>query len=148
MAALRCFASGRRILFISAILTLLPAGASPQDAPKPPAPGTTASAPGREVLDYDVEWRLIPAGTAKLTFTSLPRSAGAASEVKLHLESAGLVSRLFHVSDDYTAMLGQNFCAQNSFLAAHEGSRNRETRVVFDALKRSASYVEKDFTKT
>ncbi|MDP9169841.1 MAG: DUF3108 domain-containing protein [Acidobacteriota bacterium] len=126
----------------------MPVGASPQENAKP-----TAAPPGRETLDYAVEWRLIPAGTAKFTWTPLQRPAAgaavntAASEVRLHLESAGLVSRLFHVSDDYTAMLGQNFCVQNTFVAAHEGSRNKETRVVYDAQAHKASYVEKDLVK-
>jgi hypothetical protein len=115
---------------------MTPAAASPQDSPKT-----------GETLNYEVEWRLIPAGTAKLTFTPLTHSAPAASEARLHLESAGLVSRLFYVSDDYSAMLGQNFCAQNVFLAAHEGNRNRETRVVYDSQARKASYLEKDITR-
>src|SRR5579863_3856398 len=62
----------------------------------------------KETLDYAIEWRLIPAGTAKFTWAMIP-SASSTSELRLHLESAGLVSRLFRVSDDYTAMLaGQN----------------------------------------
>ena len=95
--------------------------------------------PGEAVLDYQIEWRLIPAGTAKLTF--------AANELRLHLESAGLVSRLFRVDDDYTASLGQNLCVQNSFLTAHEGNRNKETRVTYDAQARKAIYLEKDLNK-
>lgn len=127
------------MVIVSTMLLAMPTGASPQDAGKP--------APAREVLNYAVEWRLIPAGTAIFTWTPLPRSAASSGEVRLHLESAGLVSRLFHVSDDYTATLGQNFCVQNTFLAAHEGTRNRETRVVYDALAHKASYLEKDLVK-
>ena len=114
--------------------------AAPQEPAKP-------SPAGREVLNYNIEWRLIPAGTAKFTWTAMPNSAAATSEVRLHLESAGLVSRLFRVNDDYTALLGQNFCAQSTFLAAHEGNRNKETRVVFDSQNRKASYIEKDLVK-
>jgi hypothetical protein len=44
-------------------------------------------------------------------------------------------------------MLGPNFCAQNTFLVAHEGSRNRETRVTYDAQRRQADYLERDLTK-
>jgi hypothetical protein len=102
---------------------------------------------GREILDYAIEWRLIPAGTAKLTLTSLPRPSAAASEVKLHIESAGLVSRLFRVDDEYTALEGANSCSQSSFLSAHEGSRSKETRVVFDAQNRRATWTERDFVK-
>jgi len=101
----------------------------------------------RETLQYAVEWRLVPAGTAKLSFTPMPQSAVAQSEIKLHLESAGLVSRLFRVSDDYTSLLGQNLCAQSTFISAHEGSRNRETRVTYDSQARRVRYLEKDLNK-
>ena len=77
----------------------------------------------------------------------MPRSAPSADELRLHLESTGLVSRLFHVDDDYTAALGQNLCAQNSFIMAHEGNRNRETRVTYNAQTHKAIYLEKDLNK-
>jgi hypothetical protein len=117
-----------------------------------PATAQQASAgadiiPGNEVLQYAIEWRLVPAGTAKLVWTALPRPATSAGEVRLHMESAGLVSRLFRVNDDYTAALGQNLCAQNSFLTTHEGSRNRETRVNYNSQTRKADYLEKDLNK-
>ena len=110
---------------------------------QPPAAPNAA----RETLNYAIEWRLIPAGTAKLTFSTLPRPSTAATEIRLHIESAGLVSRLFRVEDDYTALLGQNFCGQSTFLSAHEGNRNKETRVLFDAPNRKATWLEKDFVK-
>lgn len=123
-------------------------GSSASGQPGPSQPGSNQ--PGlnqKEVLDYSVEWRLIAAGDAKFTWTSLSNAPMGASEVRLHLESKGLVSRLFRVDDDYTVMLGQNFCAQNTFLVAHEGSRNRETRVTYDAQRKQADYLEKDLTK-
>jgi hypothetical protein len=103
--------------------------------------------PAHEVLHYAIEWRLVPAGTATLAFTPLPRPSAAAGEVRFHIESAGLVSRLFRVEDDYTSLQGQNSCVQSSFLTAHEGNRSRETRVLFDAANRKATWLEKDFTK-
>lgn len=115
--------------------------------------GTSAAIPAKEVLNYAIEWRLIPAGTAKMTVSGLPaaapvRSAAApVSEIKLHIESAGLVSRLFRVEDDYTSLMGHNFCAQSTFLSAHEGNRNKETRVVYDSQVRRATWVEKDLVK-
>lgn len=117
-----------------------------QDAARP----QTASQPGissHESLEYDIEWRLIPAGTAKLTWAAMT-GANSSGELRLHIESAGLVSRLFRVSDDYTASLGLNLCTQNTFLSAHEGNRTRETRVVFDAQTHKASYIEKDLVKS
>ena len=146
--------TGQRIMtglrWRTAILWILLAAepfAIGQESPPAPPSGSGDSVPGSEVLQYAVEWRLIPAGSAKLTWTSLPRSAGAANELRLHMESTGLVSRLFRVDDDYTASLGQNLCVQNSFMAAHEGNRNKETRVTYDNQTHKAIYLEKDLNK-
>jgi hypothetical protein len=109
-------------------------------------PAAQSVIPAHEALEYDIEWRLIPAGTARLTWAAMS-AANSTGELRLHLESAGLVSRLFRVNDDYTAALGQNYCAQNSFLSAHEGNRTKETRVVFDSVNHKASYIEKDLVK-
>src|SRR5437763_476410 len=69
-----------------------PSGGAPGD------PQAVALSPAdREVFDYSVEWRLIPAGTAKLSWTAMPHSAVAVGQLRLHLQSAGLVSRLFRV---------------------------------------------------
>ncbi|HKD05200.1 MAG TPA: DUF3108 domain-containing protein [Bryobacteraceae bacterium] len=116
-----------------------------QDLPRPAA-ASPPGVPPHEKLEYAIEWRLIPAGTASLTWAGLS-NAGAGGELRLHLESAGLVSRLFRVEDDYTASLGPNYCVQNYFLSAHEGNRSRDTRVVYDAQTRKASYIEKDLIK-
>lgn len=123
------------------LLLMVSAPANPQEANR------EATRAVRETLTYGIEWRLISAGTAKLTYTPMPQSAVAQGEVRLHLESSGLVSRLYRVSDDYTGLLGANLCAQNTFIAAHEGNRSRETRVVYDAQARKARYVEKDLLR-
>jgi len=133
---LRCFATGLLLLLTSA-------SASPQAG----AAASSATVQPPETLDYQIEWRLIPAGIAHLTWAAVPNSAANNTEIRLHLETAGLVSRLFRVGDDYTALLAQNLCSQNTFLSAHEGNRNRETRVIFDAQSRKASAIEKDLGK-
>jgi len=104
-----------------------------------PQPVQADAIPANEVLNYQIEWRLIPAGTAKLTW--------AESNLKVHIESTGLVSRLYHVDDEYGAALTKNLCVQSSFLTAHEGSRNRDTRVNYDQQTKKAKYVEKDLIK-
>ena len=98
-----------------------------------------------ESLQFAIEWRLIPAGTAKLSW--LPTQRPNSSEIRLHLESAGLVSRLFRVDDDYRALLGPNLCAESSSLIAKEGNRSKETRVTFDAKAAKAFWTEKDLVK-
>lgn len=100
--------------------------------------------PAKETLYYNVEWRLITAGKAKIEWNSAPRGAG---HVNLHLESVGLVSKLFRVDDDYAVNLGPGMCAESSLFTAQEGSRQRETRITFDAAKGKADYLERDRAK-
>ena len=102
--------------------------------------------PGRETLTYNVEWRLISAGKARLEWNAAPQPQ-AGWQAKLHLESVGLVSKLFKVEDDYTASLNQSLCALGSQLISHEGSRQRDTRVSFDYSNKKASYLERDRLK-
>ena len=98
------------------------------------------------ILNYTVEWRLITAGKARLELTpvSTPRPG---FQVGFHLESSGLVSKLFKVEDDYLSTLNQNLCAQSVQLNAHEGSRQRETKITFDNEAKRASYLERDKIK-
>ncbi len=103
--------------------------------------------PSAESLSYRVEWRLITAGKARLEWGSLPRQPQPEWQAKLHLESAGLVSKLFRVDDNYTAILNQNLCAVSSDLISHEGSRARDTKVFFDYADRKANYLERDLNK-
>jgi hypothetical protein len=155
--------SGRRAqgvvrMALCALCLATSAGTAQQESVRPSAGTPTAGAqpdplasvlsPGsHETLDYSVEWRLIPAGTAKLAWTAFEPSDPATAELRLHVQSTGLVSRLYRVDDDYSARLGQNLCAQSTSIAAREGSRYRETRVTFDSQARKANYVEKDLSK-
>jgi hypothetical protein len=126
----------RLALPVLAMLALSPA--MPQQELKP-------TPIGREDLEYEVEWRLVNAGKAKLSLASTTSKPG--REMKLHLESTGLVSRLFHVNDDYTANATENYCVESTFMAAHEGTREKETKVEFDAYARKAIYHERDLIK-
>ena len=103
-------------------------------------------AAARETLTYRIEWRLITAGLAKLELLAPPRP-GAAWQANLHLESVGLVSKLFKVEDDYSVNLNQTFCAQSSHMVSHEGNRQRETRIVYDGAAHKATYLERDRVK-
>ena len=92
-------------------------------------------------LQYGVEWRLIRAGLARVKWT--PRTQGFQGD--LRLESAGLVSKMYKVNDEYTVQMGPNLCASSLFIKAQEGKRNRETKVTFEPSK--ASYLERDLVK-
>ncbi|HEV3200214.1 MAG TPA: DUF3108 domain-containing protein [Bryobacteraceae bacterium] len=110
--------------------------AIPQSNPLPP----------KETLYYNIEWRLISAGKAKVEWLPQPQPR-VPSQIHFHLESVGLVSKLFKVEDDYSALLNPGFCAQAVQMTTHEGSRQRETKVTFDAETKKASYLERDLVK-
>jgi hypothetical protein len=104
------------------------------------------SLPPKETLYYTIDWRLFTAGKAKLEFTASP-APKPETQISLHLESAGFVSRLFKVEDDYHATMNSGLCAQTSHMMSHEGSRQRETRITFDTESKKASYLERDRVK-
>lgn len=113
------------------------------------SPGTSNPGvlPAKESLNYTVEWRLVTAGQAHLDWYATTPKLHMGYEAKLHLESVGLVSRLYKVNDLYTVEMTPTLCAESTVLTAHEGSRSRETRVNFDPATRKAHYVEKDLDK-
>ena len=144
----------RSAALILALLSLTSGTASPQafstGTPAVPTAGISAAPsgpPAHESLDFSVEWRLITAGKANLSWNSTPGAGIGAGDVKLHLESAGLVSRLFLVDDNYAASLRANFCAQSSSIEAREGTRHKDTQVTYDSGARRASFLEKDLVK-
>lgn len=126
-----------RIRWVACAALLALAGpVSPQaivDVPKPV-----------EVFQYGIEWRLVRAGMAQLSRTPRP---GAGWATDLHLESAGLVSKLYKVNDDYRSLFDSAFCTSNIHLSAHEGSRRRDTTVVFNSETKKSHYLEKDLVK-
>jgi len=105
---------------------------------------TATALPARWALAYNVEWRLIDAGNARLSWAASTQPSRPGWRVNLHLESTGLVSKLYKVNDDYAADLGPELCVQDTHLSAHEGSRQRETVVHYDSQAKRASYLEQD----
>jgi hypothetical protein len=110
------------------------------------APAELPKLPPRETLRYDIEWRLINAGRATLEWA--PRESEEAGwQIKMHIESAGLVSKLYRVDDRYTSILDPQLCAISSHLIAHEGRRHRETNIKFNPEAGKAHYLETDLVK-
>jgi hypothetical protein len=128
-------------LWFLPILAVAIAAAQPVSTPPPPAP------PAHETFDYSIEWRLINAGKAHLEWDAASPAAPTTGDVKLHVESAGLVSRVFLVNDEYTAAMSSGFCAESTLIQAQEGGRHKETRVTYDDVARKAFFVEKDLNK-
>lgn len=107
----------------------------------------TGNLPERETLHYGIEWRLINAGIAKLTLHQNPAPQNPGGTARLDLESAGLVAKLYKITDKYRTSYEGGFCATDSHLDAQEGKRHRETTVKFDQSAKKASYLEKDLHK-
>jgi hypothetical protein len=99
--------------------------------------------PSSETLSYNIEWRLIYAGNARL---SLERKKPG-WESKLHLESGGLVSKLYKLDYTYLSEMEDQFCAATTDLNAIERTRHRETKVTYDRVRNKANYVERDLLK-
>jgi hypothetical protein len=141
----------RQLAPLLAIVITSPPAAIPQAAFNS---SPVLAPPPHETFDYAIEWRLINAGKAHLEWiassaasASTEAAAPTSGDVRLHVESAGVVSRLFLVNDDYSASLAPGLCVQSTLLEAREGSRHKETRVTYDAAGHKADYLEKDITK-
>lgn len=89
---------------------------------------------------YQVEWRLFDAGTGQLEFNGQ-------NIARVHLESQGLVGRLYHVKDTYMSVIDTALCTSTVSMQAEEGSRRRETLVTFDKTGKRIQYKERDLVK-
>ncbi len=105
----------------------------------PPPVDLRPVAPASERLTFDVEWRLIHAGT--VIIESEKARAG------MKLESAGLVSSLFKVHDTYSVDFDEPFCATSSLMDSQEGKRHREAKVTYDRAQNRATFLERDVLK-
>jgi hypothetical protein len=95
--------------------------------------------PTSERLTYDVEWRLIHAGSVVIESRE--------STADLKLDSAGMVSTLFKVHDLYTVTYDGGFCAVAATMDSQEGKRHHDTKVTYDRAENRASYLERDVLK-
>jgi hypothetical protein len=112
-----------------------------------PQSRTAVPFPSKETLSFDVEWRLIYAGNARISVEPDGPPDKSRWQLKLHLESAGLVSKLYRLDDKYDARMDDRFCAASTTLDAQERSRHRETKVEYDSARGKATYVERDLLK-
>jgi len=132
----RCFCDTDQVMALRPCLLLLVSIplAFPQGNPLP----------SRESLTYSIEWRLITAGRATVDWAATGNDA---AQIRLKVESVGMVSKLFKVEDTYVANLGSGLCGQSVQLTAEEGNRHRETRIAFDYSNHRADYLERDRSK-
>jgi hypothetical protein len=92
----------------------------------------------QEKLVLGVEWRLIRAGM--VTIEKWP------FETSVKLESAGIVSTLMRIHDDYRVHFEDSLCATSSVMESLEGKRHHEADVTYDRNLNHAFFVERDLT--
>jgi len=68
-------------------------------------------------------------------------------EAKVHLESAGLVSKLYRLDDNYDVEMRDQFCADSTDFDAAERNRHHDTKVDYDRAHGKANYIERDLLK-
>lgn len=95
-------------------------------------------------LEYRVEWRLVTAGTANLSFT---RQGEHNVQISMDLQSTGLLSRLYRVMDTYHAITNEHFCLSSAHLDAQEGKRHMDTQLNIDSGRAKSEYQERDLLK-
>lgn len=90
-------------------------------------------------LTYDVEWRLIHAGTVVIE--------AQAAHAQMRLESEGMVSALVKIQDVYSVDYDDQFCAASAMMDSQEAKRHHETKVTYDRSADRATYLERDVIK-
>jgi len=128
---------------VCAIFTLLLL--SPSPTPADQQENKASAFPFPEKLSYRIEWKMITAGAASVDLT---RDASVNGwQTNLHLESAGMVTRLYKVLDTYRSITSPKFCGNSSYLDAEEGKKHTITRLTFESARRKVEYDEHDLVK-
>ncbi len=125
----------------------LAASAGGVSQPSSSQDGPVRPVPRNEILSYNIEWRFIHAGNARLSWGPSNGAGKGGWAAQLHLEAGGLVSRLFKVDDQYSALMDDGLCIVSSLLKANEGNRRHETSVTFDSRRRKAVSTDRDLVK-
>ena len=84
---------------------------------------------------------MIDAGKAYLKWNP---TQGRGGQANIHIESQGLVNKLFPVKDDYSTNLDERGCTLSTLMHAEEGTRKRHTSVTYDRIRKKVDYQEKD----
>lgn len=93
---------------------------------------------------YRVDWGLVNAGSAVF---DLKDTGNGNWKIDLNVESAGVVSRLYKVSEKYEASGNGQFCPASVSLDAVEGKKHLSSRLDFDAHDHVVQYETRDLVK-
>lgn len=111
--------------------------------------GDPSKFPFAEKATYRIEWRLMTAGSAVLQLSPGENQPGENQgwHLQLDLKSAGLVDRMYQISDTYKLSANERFCGISSELSGHEGKKRFSTRMDFDNTRHKLVYTEADLVK-
>jgi Protein of unknown function (DUF3108) len=107
----------------------------------------SAALPSKELLSYNIEWRLVTAGKVVIEWRPSPFAGQPGWQAEAQIESVGLVSKLYKVDINSASKLNQALCAGSSLTTGREGNRWRETAVTFDSESRKSIYHERDLAR-
>src|SRR5438105_8629625 len=85
------------------VLAMLTVGLYAQSSSSTGTIVKSTPAPPIETLHYNVDWRLIPAGTAVVSMKPNPPGTNQGYTANVKLTSSGLLDKLFRVNDVYRA---------------------------------------------
>jgi hypothetical protein len=98
-----------------------------------------------ETTDFDISWRVFGAGTARMTLNEVPGAAKPTWRATVEAHSIGIVTRLYKVEDVYRSTFQANsYCSEQLEKTIHEGNRNRDLKIDFDAQRKLAAIRETD----
>jgi hypothetical protein len=129
-------------LALAAAVTLL---LTPSRFQAQPEATKSAAFPYPEKLSYRIKWKMITAGTALVDLTRDANVNG--WQTNLHLQSEGMVNRLYKVLDTYRSITSPKFCGNTSYLDAQEGKKHTITRLTFESGLGKVEYDERDLVK-
>jgi Protein of unknown function (DUF3108) len=94
-----------------------------------PTPRPGYRPPDGQTLVYDVEWRLLPAGTATLRL----EAAGNEQRAVGTADATGAIALLYHVHDRFESFVnGKTFCSLTLAKQTEEGFRRLNTSIRYD----------------
>lgn len=97
--------------------------------PKLAAPSAGLPLPGAETLNYQVDWRLLPAGTVTMRL----EQHGPQEQLSVTAATLGSISLLYRVSDRFQSVFDRaTGCSQTLSKQTEEGRRRVNTDVYFD----------------
>ena len=109
--------------------------------PALPAPRPGWAFPQKQTLNYEVDWRVFPAGTASVHL----ESEGDAERVTVIGDSAGAINLLFRVSDRFQSTFNRNTGCSTSFSKQlMEGRRQVTSDQKFSYGQLSSTYDERN----